>query len=190
MSLAALKVPSLAERGSEIRRAMKEGDTGMTRAAVMLIPIVDDWENYRAEAGGVDASAWATDYFGNKGKLAALRRRFDAVQRMKAEGYERLAFRLHHDVLTYVTGDTIPADRFKDVCKKLRWKTEKESVVLTTAQAKAIVAEVIGKVRRVAKEDPRIAEAVSCIAAHRAALKAKGITPPSLPEWVADAGVK
>ena len=190
MASAALSLVTLAERGSEIRRAMKDGDTGETRAAMLLIPIVDNWECYRSEAGGVDATAWATVYFGNRGKLAALRRRYDAVQRMKAEGYERLSFRLHHDVLTYVTGDTIPADQFKAVCKALRFKTEADGVVLTLNQAKAIVAEVIGKVRRVAKEDPRIAEAVTCIAAHRAALKAKGITPPSLPEWVADAGVK
>jgi len=130
----------LADRAKRWRKALQDADTGYNVIAREVLQVVDDWERYKADAGGMTPSAWLRRTFG-KGKDAQFFRvRDDAVTKF-GESSRRT---MHHDVLKWA-GAIVPASmrqKVKDILTAAR--KENGNNCLTLAQARPLVLAIIG----------------------------------------------
>lgn len=173
MTMSAPVQETLARRSARIKAAMADADVGPLVAAAEVVEIVERWDDYRAEAGGVEAGAWLERTFGTGRTLAWWQRRHEAVQKL-GEASRRT---IHHDVAVWVT-QSRPQPQWERIKVALmRARKENGDNALSLGRARILVEKEFGSTARPRRcggcraKDERI-EALE------RAMREAGLTPP------------
>lgn len=164
---------TLAQRASRIRTAMADADVGPLVAASEVMEIVDRWDDFRSEAGGIECGAWLERTFGTGRTLAWWQRRHEAVQHL-GEASRRT---IHHDVAVWIT-QSRPRQQW-DAIKVALMRARKDNGdnALSLGRARILVEKQFGSMARPRRcgacrtKDERIARL-------EAAVRDAGLTPP------------
>jgi hypothetical protein len=137
-------IPKLASLATRAKEAMNAGGCGPLIAARDVMAFVHRWEDYREEAGGIDASPWLRKFL-NK-PLDWFEARAEAV-RVLGEATRR---EMHHEVAVWLLGQirtgNISGEKVDVVKAALATAFRaKNRSVLSLAQAKPIVHAAVGK---------------------------------------------
>jgi len=147
---------SLTAKGARWASTWSNAVTVPLILSMEIIPIVDDWDRYKGEVGGITANQWLREVFASGGKgVSYWRRRYNAVQRLGHVSQ----MTIHHLVAVYVTGGSIPDDKIDAVkwmlVRKCREKKKgvgkdggKYGVPLDVDQAKREIYKMLGHVAK------------------------------------------
>jgi hypothetical protein len=135
---------SLAQRANKIKSAMSNADCGPLIAAAEVIDIVDHWDDFRAEAGGIDYAAWLERTFGTGRTLAFWQRRHEAVQHL-GEASRRT---IHHDVAIWVVQSRPPSQWDAIKVALMLARKENGDNAISLGRARILVASQFGAMSR------------------------------------------
>jgi len=135
-------------RVKAIKAQMVDHHVGPLRVAEEVVAILDHWDLYRAQAGDLDADAWAEKTFGKRHSAAEHRRRVKAIEELVRLGYQRATIlsRFDHFVAVYVTGQSIPPPQRKAVVNAILQEQKERGCLLPYAIARQVAGEVTGRV--------------------------------------------
>lgn len=181
-----LSAPRLDEVLKRVQRAMADGAVGPTRAAAMIVDLVERWDEfgYREQAG-CDGRHWVNDKLGNR---QAVRRAYllrDAVEKLAGAGFDRdttCMTRLHHQVLIYLAGESVPDDKRRAAVQKVlsEQRSKGDGVLFTLDQAMPHISACLGR-KRSTRVDDRAAVLMAHIEVLNAMLRDAGREPPPVP---------
>ncbi len=100
---------SLKAKAAAWRDQLRSGATGPLVIAQQVVDLVAEWENWRTEAGGVDANAWLRATFGQS--VAWFERRARAVRDID----ESIRRSWNHEVAVWVHQHVTTAELRKQV---------------------------------------------------------------------------
>jgi len=167
-----LQISPLGQRVKEYREALRDAAVGPTRAAYILVDVLDNWNLYEAHAGTPDGVAWCSKAFANKSAATKARNLVAAAEVVVAHGYSRsyATSRIDSAVLVFVTGRTMSDADQKVMLQHLFAEQSRRGNLLNLVQARALARRLLG--RTGAKERPSEAGALFKIAvAHIQALR-------------------
>lgn len=138
---------SLGKLAAEIRAIDKENHVGPLKSALRLAALDNDWDNYRAEAGGVSFEDWAATAFGNKHQASLVRRRVAAIEKCKAMGYSHpfATGTFRYDTLVYLMGRSIPDKKRIDMVRLATEEQKSRKNVLPMTIIRGLVVAALGK---------------------------------------------
>jgi hypothetical protein len=173
MTMSAPVQQTLAQRAARIRSAMADADVGPLAAASEVVEIVDRWDEYRAEAGGIDAGAWLDRTFGTGRTLAWWQRRHEAVQKL-GEASRRT---IHHDVAVWVV-QSRPQPQWEGIKLALmRARKDNGDNALSMGRARILVEREFGSTAR-PKRCGACGTKDERITALERAMREAGVAPP------------
>lgn len=137
----ALRTASLAEASKRWRQSMKDAARGPLLVAKEVVTFVANWDQYKVEAKGLDASSWLRSVFGAGHNLRWFEARANAVNVLGTE----MSKALHHDAALWVAS-TVPAPYLDKTKRALleAWIANMRAP-LTTPQALLVARKIIGK---------------------------------------------
>lgn len=143
------KPERLADISSRLRSALAASDTGPLVVAADVMRLANEWDSYKAEAGGASCTAWLRKNVSKGRGLPFFAARDAAVQKLG----ESVRRQLHHEVAVWVVGST-PEAKWKDIVTALTFARKRNAgSALTKPMAVRVVRGIIGgqaKPRKVA----------------------------------------
>lgn len=182
----------LEKHARAIRKTMAEAHTGPTRAALMLVDLLDAWEErgYRdMTPGGIDGDAWAAQVFGNALAAGNARRTVAAVAKVTALGFTRDAdvlTNIDHGTLIYLAGASIPKERRREcVTAVLQAQKKRRGNLFSMTRARRLCVSLLGKTTTPRATAKTIAAALDHIALLETRLRKAGADVPPRPAMLA-----
>lgn len=141
---------TLEARTKAIREKLADGQRGPLIAASAILEIVDNWDLYKEEAGGLAANAWCVESFGAGRGVGYWRLRHEAVQALEGEtgrGDVRRCF--DHEVAVWLYRSVDAEHRQRAKVEVLQaYKAQKNPVPLTLPQVRLLVNRLLGRKSR------------------------------------------
>jgi hypothetical protein len=104
----------LKERATKWQQAMRNADTGPLVIAKEVLTVVNHWDKFKADAGGLDVGPWLGKVFGAGRKVKYWSTRAEAVDSL-GKSVRRF---MHHEVAIWVH-QTVPAQHRTKFVKEL-----------------------------------------------------------------------
>lgn len=123
------------------RKALSDSACGPLVVAPEVVAVIDDWDAYKDEVGGVPVAAWLRTVFGSRGVGPRFwRQRANAVDELG----EAIRRTLHHEVAIWVMS-AVPTEQHTRVKRMLMREAKKQhGVPLSPHQARKRVYEMLG----------------------------------------------
>lgn len=171
---------SLADRANRLRKPLQDAASGPLVIAGEVMAIIENWADYKDEAGGIEASAWVRQTFGRHVNVPWFARRRAAVQAI-GEHARRV---WHHEAAVWAS-EHLSAEELRAVDAAVLRSTKSNGGVPLVRSTVQRLASKQAKVDRIRKA-PRTCASCAALKARclllEEALRASGIAPPIMPE--------
>lgn len=175
---------NIQEKVAEIMSLDKYAAVGPLRASLILVQMFEQWDLWKAEAGGDSPEAWCRRTFASRGYHISVRRRAEAVDVALELGFSKdvVLSRFHWQTLVYVCGPSVKPGQRVAALNAVLSKTKSEGVpTLSLGVAMGPIREAIGE-DATSPKSSRMTELLAWSKLANAELKRAGIICP-LPAW-------